>query len=198
MVGSTHSSKNGGASGALRDKVTFQANIPVAVILAFDPPTEARPGRFGEQFMYFLEEDRIMFAEPELHEEIVRAGAAARDHVTICKRELRNAAGRRIQWEVSLLRNAALPNESAAAHETRLQHRAAAAPAIAPTAAPPRTRTETLTPPFTVEASTRPNLMAEALAQAIEACELNLFDARPEDIRALAITIYITATGGKR
>jgi hypothetical protein len=42
------------------------------------------------------------------------------------------------------------------------------------------------------------NFMAAALTEAIEACNLAGFDARPEDVRALAITIYIQAHGGKQ
>lgn len=173
---------NGSASGAApqREKVSFQTNIPVLVQLEFDPPTQAREGRFGDQFMYFLAENRIMWVDPEVHQEIVRTGAAAGSELAICKRELRNAGRKHIQWEVVLQQEE--PAQPAPAQRP-------AASAAAPRSAPRPSR------PVTDLVSG--NLMTAALKQAMEACEQAGFEARTEDVRALAITIYIAATGGK-
>jgi hypothetical protein len=180
---------NGGASGApLREKVMFQTNLPQAVTLEFDPPTQARDGRFGDQFMYFLGDNRIMWADPPLHEEIKRSGAKAGSEIGICKRALRNAGRRHIQWEVAV--------EEEPQQPPPVPRPPASAPAARPTRSAPR---ETAPPPIR-EGRERVsgNLMAAALREAIEACDLAEFDARPEDIRALAITIYINTIGGKK
>jgi len=186
----THSNTNGGGTAApLREKVMFQTNIPQAVTLEFDPPTAAREGRFGDQFMYFLGDGKIMWADPPLHEEIKRSGAKAGSELGICKRELRNAGRRHIQWEVNTIEEE--PQQPPPAPRPP-----AAAPAARPTRSAPR---ETAPPPIRAgNERIAGNLMAAALREAIEACDLASFDARPEDIRALAITIYINATGGKK
>jgi len=168
---------NGGARGGAapqREKVSFSTNIPVLVQLEFDPPTEAREGRFGDQYMYFLAGNRIMFIEPELHAEIVKAGCGAGSELAICKRELRNAGRKHIQWEVVTQQEE--PTHEAPAPRSSPRQ-------ASPAAAPPRVSG---------------NFMAAALTEAIEACNLASFDARPEDVRALAITIYIQAHGGKQ
>lgn len=183
----THTN-GGGARGAApqREKVSFSTNIPVLVQLEFDPPTEAREGRFGDQYMYFLAGNRIMFIEPELHTEIVKAGCGAGSEVAICKRELRNAGRKHIQWEVVTQQEEPAADEAPApVYDSRSKPRQAS-PAIAPPAA--RATRE----------ATSGNFMAAALKEAIEACDLASFEARPEDVRALAITIYIQAHGGKQ
>jgi len=170
----TNGGARGGAAPQQREKVSFSTNIPVLVQLEFDPPTEAREGRFGDQYMYFLAGNRIMFIEPELHAEILKAGCGAGSEVAICKRELRNAGRKHIQWEV-------VTQQEEPTHE-------APAPRSAPRQASPA-----IAPP-----RASGNFMAAALTEAIEACNLAGFDARPEDVRALAITIYIQAHGGKQ
>jgi hypothetical protein len=174
----THTSNGGARGGAApqREKVSFSTNIPVLVQLEFDPPTEAREGRFGDQYMYFLAGNRIMFIEPELHAEIVKAGCGAGSEVAICKRELRNAGRKHIQWEV-------------VTHQEEPAHEAPPPRQLVPSAQAPRA---------VVRGEKDRNFMAAALTEAIEACNLAGFDARPEDVRALAITIYIQAHGGKQ
>jgi hypothetical protein len=174
---------NGGASAPQREKVTFSTNTPVLVQLEFDPPTQARAGRFGDQYMYVLAENRIMWVEPEVHQEIVRTGAQAGSELAICKRELRNAGRKHIQWEV-VTQEEEPPQEPPPAPAPR-----PAASAAAPRSAPRTSR------PVTELVSG--NLMTAALKQAMEACQQAGFEARSEDVRALAITIYIAATGGK-
>jgi hypothetical protein len=191
---------NGGGSAApqqQREKVSFSTNIPVLVQLEFDPPQQARAGRFGDQFMYFLADQKIMWVEPEAHAEILRAGAVAGSELAICKRELRNAGRKHIQWEVVLQQEEPEPRQPAhtappAAAEAFAR---AATPRPAASAAAPRSAPRTSRPVTELVAG---NLMTAALRQAMEACEQAGFEARTEDVRALAITIYIAATGGKK
>src|SRR5262245_51087169 len=81
----TNGAPHPGGAHALRTKVTFTRGNPVEVKLAFDPPTEEREGRWGPQYMYFLDPHSIMFADPELHRVIVERGARAGDGLTITK-----------------------------------------------------------------------------------------------------------------
>ncbi|GEM_PF-6165079 len=164
---------NGAAAlprGGARQKVTFEVNVPVTVRLEFDPPAEPREGIYGPQYMYFLQGDRIMFADPPLHQAIRAKHAAAGATLIICKRK----QGRSNVWEV---------------------HRPGEATIEPP--APPRSIAP---PPIRAgneEIGASGNVMAAALRDAIQACKLAGFAASNEDIRALAITIYIAVTGGK-
>jgi len=182
----THSNTNGGGAAApQREKVTFATNVPQILTLEFNPPTEARDGRFGDQYMYFLGDGKIMWADPPLHEEIVRSGAKAGSEIGICKRELRNAGRRHIQWEVGLVEEEPAQPPAAIA-------RPAIVSAPRATAPPPiRAGSERIAG----------NLMAAALKEAIEAVDAmegSGFNFDTSDVRALAITIYINATGGKK
>lgn len=154
-----------------RIKITFELNAPQEMRLEFDPPTEAREGAWGPQYMYFVDGDRIAFLEPEAHQQIVDLGAKHGSLVCIVKRK----AGRRVNWEVAVDVPAAVPP-----------------PPDPPLRSQPRPRADL------AETLAEKNLMTAALRQAIEACEANEFNARPEDIRALAISIYIQLAGGRR
>jgi hypothetical protein len=164
---------NGGAASPRvpRVKVSFRLHVPEFVTLEFDPPREAKPGQWGDQFMYFLAENRIAFVEPVVHEKLVALGARAGESFAITK-EPKGA------WEVK--------RPHAASVEAPAQ-------VSAPRTAPPPIRAGN------EAASTTGNVMAHALKQAMEACQLAEFhEASREDIRALAITIYITTTGGRK
>jgi hypothetical protein len=159
--------------------VNFEINIPQVVTLEFDPPTEARPGNWGDQFMYFCADNKTLWAEPEVHAQIVALEAHAGDVVAIVKRKV----GRANRWEVNLVR------------EGKMQPNAPqASPAEKPLASMPRSAPTQLSGQDRITG----NLMTAALKQAIEAVEEAGLHATTEDIRALAITIYITATGGRK
>ena len=65
-----------------RDKVTFAANIPTQVIL--DGPGELQPSKnFTDEYRYFLQNGRIMWVPPEVHEQIIDSGATDGDQLTI-------------------------------------------------------------------------------------------------------------------
>ena len=210
---------NNASAAPQRRKIQFSTNIPCIVRLEFDPPAEARQGRFGDQFMYWCSamedgEPCTLFADPPLHELIVASGARANDAIVILKHEIRQGMQRRIQWEVEPFREL---GHTARAPLTQPSARSAPAPCAPPAKSAPiatserpvfagetgsQARTSPVPAPGTGEPACFPpvktgNQMADALKLALEACELAGFEARTEDIRALAITIYIQATGGK-
>ena len=180
---------NGGAPPrATREKVAFETNIPQVVTLEFDPPAEARDGNWGPQFMYFLEENRIMFAEPAVHEQILQLGCTRGATLAIVKRK----NGRQNAWEVNQVHGGKFIAHEKPPVSAPRSHAPASAPRVQETAPPPlRAANESV--------GASGNLMAAALKEAMEAVALSGFEeASREDIRALAITIYIGTTGGKR
>lgn len=178
---------NGGAqTRAPRVKVTFELNIPQVVTLEFDPPAEPREGNWGPQYMYFCGENRIAFLDPPVHEQILALDAHAGDTLAIVKRK----SGRANRWEV---------NRVEAGRVQPAPPRPAPEAARAPRETV-RTPAKSTSPPPIREGHEHiaGNLMASALKQAIEACDLCEFAATHEDLRAMAISIYISATGGRQ
>ena len=195
-----------------RNKVRLDANIPLFLTLEFDPPQEPRAGRFGDQFMYWAQNAAdgqavTFFADPPVHDMIVASGARAGMTVAIEKHERRIGQQKHVAYNATVVQHPQAPAQGEAATMWGGKPIAnAAPPAPAPRFAPP--------PPApaapAIRAASVPapqapapvwesgNPMAVALQQAIEACQLASFDARTEDIRALAITIYIAHTGGKK
>ena len=146
--------------------------------------------------MYFLADNQIGFFDPPSTPEILAVDAHAGDTIAIVKRK----AGRANKWEVNRVQGGGViprrpetppaPPAPPIAQERQDPAQAALISKPRATAAPPiraGNERERITG----------NLMAAALRQAIEACEAVEFAATHEDIRALAITIYISVTGGK-
>jgi hypothetical protein len=182
---------NGRAAGGAREtytpreKVAFPTNKPVLIGLEFDPPQEPRPGRFGDQYMYFLSGNRIAFLDPPAHEAIVRSGAKAGDELALTKTEVRKGNRRGVEWVAELVQEEPGEGEETApaAPQTSSQAKPAAAAPPAPEAAQN-------------EGDEDARAMATAIRAAVQACRWSgaTFDIAWDkaDIRALATTIYIS------
>ena len=83
------------ANGILR----FNTNAPVEVALRWDAGKRVE-GRYGEQVMYSLEGDRVMYVPPVVAQQIRELGIRAREAFEICKAELREENRRWIEWRV--------------------------------------------------------------------------------------------------
>jgi len=83
------------ANGILR----FNTNAPVEVALRWDDGKRVE-GRYGEQIMYTLEGDRVMYVPPVVAKQIRELGIRAREIFEICKAELREENRRWIEWRV--------------------------------------------------------------------------------------------------
>ena len=95
------------ANGILR----FNTNAPVEVALRWDDGKRVE-GRYGEQIMYSLEGDRVMYVPPVVAQQTRELGIRAREIFEICKAELREENKRWIEWHVRRLEEPRHPVES--------------------------------------------------------------------------------------
>jgi hypothetical protein len=80
----------------MREKVTFPTNTPVFVRLESEPTLA--PGRFGDEYQYFLADDKIAWLKPEAHAAVQACGAGPGDEVAITKRETRSGNRKAVAW----------------------------------------------------------------------------------------------------
>ena len=68
----------------MRERIAFQTNVPVTVALAYADglPVE---GRFGDQILYTLADERIMYVPSVVRTTLVELGIQPREPFTICK-----------------------------------------------------------------------------------------------------------------
>jgi len=90
----------------------FNTNAPVEVALRWDDGKRVE-GRYGEQIMYALEGDRVMYVPPVVAKQIHDLGIRAREIFEICKAELREENKRWIEWRVRKLEEPRQPGQSA-------------------------------------------------------------------------------------
>jgi hypothetical protein len=134
-----------------RERVTFALNIPQLLVLEFNPPTEPREGRYGDQFMYFFAGEKIAWFDPPVHAAIVATGAQAGDAIAVTKRESREGNRRRIEWDAQIVQNepadaiaAALTTPAPPTPANGNPRPAAPAPAPTPTTPTPRPESHSL------------------------------------------------------
>jgi len=94
----------------------FNVNAPVEIALHWDDGKRVE-GRYGEQIMYTLEGDRVMYVPPIVAKQIHELGIRARETFEICKAELRDENKRWIEWRVKRLDQPRHPVESPNAPE---------------------------------------------------------------------------------
>jgi hypothetical protein len=84
----------------MRERIAFQTNVPVNVALAYADglPVE---GRFGDQILYTLADERVMYVPPVVRTKLVELGIQPREPFTICKAERKEGNRRFIEWQVN-------------------------------------------------------------------------------------------------
>jgi len=82
-----------------REKVTFQTNVPVEVVLSY-AAGKVMTGQYGDSLMYSLENDRVMFVSPVVGDRIGALGVNAGDALIITKAEIQTGTRKRIEWKV--------------------------------------------------------------------------------------------------
>ena len=84
----------------MRERIAFQTNVPVTVALAYADglPVE---GRFGDQILYTLADERVMYVPPVVRTKLVELGIQPREPFTICKAERKEGNRRFIEWQVN-------------------------------------------------------------------------------------------------
>jgi len=84
-----------------REKVRFETNVPqvVAIDPRFPEPKRVE-GRYGDQVMVSLTENRIAYLEPEVAEQIETLRIRPGEPFSICKEEVRDGNRRGLKWSV--------------------------------------------------------------------------------------------------
>ena len=95
----------------------FNTNTPVEIALRCDDGKRV-DGRYGEQVMYTLEDDRVMYVPPIVAKQIHELGIKALEVFEICKAELRDENKRWIEWHVKRLEQPRHPASSANVPDT--------------------------------------------------------------------------------
>jgi hypothetical protein len=89
----------------------FNTNAPVEIALQWNDGKRVE-GRYGEQVMYTLDDNRVMYVPPIVAKQIRELGIRAREAFEICKAELREENKRWIEWHVRRLEEPRHPVES--------------------------------------------------------------------------------------
>ncbi len=184
---SNGSSANGAASQ--RGKIYFGESTQIVTLETEPAQATQSEGNWGPQYTYRLAGNLITWLDPPQHQTLLELGAHAGDEVAFTKRK----KGSRNVWDILRVEEEPAPAPPPSRFST------IGAPRPAPPA--PALNTPLKSPVSKPDRSSERisgNLMAAALKQAIEACELAEFHAAHEDVRALAITIYIHGVGGKQ
>jgi hypothetical protein len=84
----------------MRERIAFQTNVPVSVALAYADGVPVE-GRFGDQIMYTLADERVMYVPPIVRSKLVELGIQPREPFTICKAERKEGNRRFIEWPVN-------------------------------------------------------------------------------------------------
>jgi hypothetical protein len=87
---------------SLREKVQFRMNQPVRVALAYEDGVFKQDDRFGDYWMYTLEDERIMFVPPVVHEQIKQRRIESGQKFTITKVPARCGHRRGLDWVVDV------------------------------------------------------------------------------------------------
>jgi hypothetical protein len=83
----------------MKEKIVFQTNVPVTAALAY-PDGMKVEGPHGDQVMYSLIDERVMYVPPIVRDKLVELGIRQNDPFSICKAELHDGNRRSIQWTV--------------------------------------------------------------------------------------------------
>ena len=86
----------------MKEKVVFQTNVPVTAALAYSDGMKVE-GRYGDQVMYSLTDDRVMYVPPIVRNKLADLGIGQNDPFSICKVEQRDGNRRYIEWVVKRL-----------------------------------------------------------------------------------------------
>jgi len=83
----------------MKEKVSFEVNLPVEVCLANTPGHDVE-GRLGNEVMYQLIDRRVMFVPTCVRDQINRLGIKTGEPFNICKREVNDHGESMVEWVV--------------------------------------------------------------------------------------------------
>ena len=84
----------------MSDKVQFQTNIPIEIALKYGDGKEVS-GQYGDQVMYTLTDDRVMYVPPIVKRRIEELGIGRGELFTLTKAEKKSGTRRTIEWLVA-------------------------------------------------------------------------------------------------
>ena len=95
----------------MSDILRFSTNKPVEVALRWEDGRQVE-GRYGQQVMYTLADQRVMYVPPAVAQQIRELGVRQGEHFEICKAEARQGERRWIEWQVRRLESPQQPASS--------------------------------------------------------------------------------------
>ena len=84
----------------MNDKVQFQTNVPVEIVLKYNDGKEVN-GQYGDQVLYTLTDGRVMYVPPIVKRRIDELGIGRGELFTLTKAEKKNGTRRTIEWLVA-------------------------------------------------------------------------------------------------
>ena len=83
----------------MKEIVKFPINTPVEVALRFEGGKHVE-GRYGDQVMYSLLDNRIMYVPPYVEQRIQELAIGAGEPLLLCKKEVEEGHRKWIEWSV--------------------------------------------------------------------------------------------------
>ena len=83
----------------MNEIVKFPANTPVEVTLQSETGKHVH-GRYGEQVMYALADDRVMYVPPYVEQRLQELAIGAGEPLLICKKQMKEGERNRTTWSV--------------------------------------------------------------------------------------------------
>ena len=82
------------------EKIQFHTNVPSEVALKYSDGKDVT-GQYGDQVLYTLTDDRVMYVPPIVRKQIQDLGIVKGEPFTITKAEKKNGTRRTIEWLVT-------------------------------------------------------------------------------------------------
>ena len=83
----------------MKERIVFQTNVPLTAALSYSDGLKVE-GRYGDQVMYSLTDERVMNVPPIVRDELIDLGIQQSDPFSICKAERRDGNRHFIEWTV--------------------------------------------------------------------------------------------------
>src|ERR1700687_5918559 len=83
----------------MKEVVKFLINTPVEITLQSEAGTRVK-GRYGEQVMYSLLDNRVMYVPPYVEQRFQELAIGAGEPLLLCKKEVKEGNRNRIEWSV--------------------------------------------------------------------------------------------------
>jgi hypothetical protein len=84
---------------SMKEIVKFPINTPVEVALRFEGGRHVE-GRYGDQVMYSLLDNRVMYVPPYVEQRIQELAVGAGEPLLLCKKEVKDGNRKWIEWSV--------------------------------------------------------------------------------------------------